>query len=54
MKKALSLFLSVLLLVSALVLPAAAAPAADSYEGKTVIIYTGNVRGDVRDRKSVV
>ena len=47
MKKALSLFLSVLLLVSALVLPAAAAPAADSYEGKTVIIYTGNVRGDV-------
>ena len=47
MKKALSLFLSVLLLVSALALPAAAAPAADSYEGKTVIIYTGNVRGDV-------
>ncbi len=50
MKKALSLFLSVLLLVSALALPAAAADPAlpgGSYEGKTVIIYTGNVRGDV-------
>ena len=44
MKKSLSLLLAVMMIV-ALLVPAASA--AGAYEGKTVVIYTGNLNGDV-------
>ena len=44
MKKSLSLLLSVMMIL-ALLVPAASA--AGAYEGKTVVIYTGNLNGDV-------
>ena len=44
MKKSLSLLLAVMMIV-ALLIPAASA--AGAYEGKTVVIYTGNLNGDV-------
>lgn len=45
MKKRFSLLLAALLLISAAPITAFAADA--SYQGKTVILYTGNIRGDV-------
>lgn len=45
-KKLLSLLLSAILIVTAL-FSAVSVFAADEYEGKTVIIYTSNLRGDV-------
>ena len=44
MKKSLSLLLAVMMIV-ALLIPTASA--AGAYEGKTVVIYTGNLNGDV-------
>ena len=45
MKKLFSLLAAVMLLAAAL--PAAAFAVDTSYQGKTVILYTGNLRGDV-------
>lgn len=46
MKRAASILLAFVMLLS-LMIPTAFAAEAESYEGKTVILYTGNVRGDV-------
>ena len=46
MKKRLSLFLAAVMLFSAMATTAFAA-SAPSYKGKTVVLYTGNVRGEV-------
>ena len=46
MKRATSILLVFVMLLS-LMIPTAFAAEAESYDGKTVILYTGNVRGDV-------